>query len=291
MLTSKLSNAIRLAISTGFVSSVLLYAPTSSAEEETEAKKDLEVISVTGSRIRQPGAVSASPIVSIGEKELGYQQEPEVEQILRTLPSTIPGDGSNVNNGSGGAATINLRGLGSQRSLVLMNGRRMIPYNYNGSVDSSTIPTALIERIDIITGGASAVYGSDAIAGAVNVVLKDDFQGVDLDFKHSETGDGDGDKDSIALTIGSNLEDDKGNVVLSLGWSQRDQILLGDRPLGLLGIETKTGANYEQFLNGEPPIPAPADCSGPNSVESGGSTTAFPTRFAIVGAGDRKSVV
>ncbi|UJX24788.1 TonB-dependent receptor domain-containing protein [Pseudoalteromonas sp. CF6-2] len=285
MLKNKLSNAVKLAISTGVVSTALIYAPISAAEETSDAKKDLEVISITGSRIRQPGAVSASPIVSIGEKELGYQQEPEVEQILRTLPSTIPGDGSNVNNGSGGAATINLRGLGSQRSLVLMNGRRMIPYNYNGSVDSSTIPTALIERIDIITGGASAVYGSDAIAGAVNVVLKEDFQGVDLDLKHSQTGDNDGDKNSIALTIGSNLEDDKGNVVLSLGWSQRDQILLGDRPLGLLGIETATGANYEQFLNGEPPVPAPADCSGPNSVESGGSTTAFPTRFAIVGAG------
>lgn len=289
MLQNKVSSGVKAAINAGLFSTVLIYTPISYSQEETTVDDDVEVISVTGSRIRQPGAVSASPIISIGEKELGFQQEPEVEQILRNLPATVPGDGSNVNNGSGGAATINLRGLGAQRSLVLMNGRRMIPYNYNGAVDSSTIPSALIERIDIVTGGASAVYGSDAIAGAVNIVLKDDFQGVVFDAKHSETGDGDGDKDSFSLTLGSNLEDDKGNVVLSLGWMKRDQILLGDRPLGLLGIETRTGANYEQFLNGEPPVPAPEECSGPNSVESGGSTTAFPTRFAIVGAGQTGS--
>ncbi|MGO2129329.1 MAG: TonB-dependent receptor domain-containing protein [Pseudoalteromonas prydzensis] len=288
MLKNRISLAVKYAISAGVVSTALIYTPLSTAQE-TEVDKDVEVISVTGSRIRQPGAVSASPIISIGEKELGFQQEPEVEQILRNLPATVPGDGSNANNGSAGAATINLRGLGAERSLVLMNGRRMIPFNYNGEVDTSTIPSALIERIDIVTGGASAVYGSDAIAGAVNIVLKDDFQGVVFDAKHSETGDGDGDKDSFSLTLGSNLEDDKGNVVLSLGWMKRDQILLGDRPLGLLGIETKNGANYQEFLNGEPPVPAPDACSGPNSVESGGSTTAFPTRFAIVGAGSNGS--
>ena len=288
MLKNRISLAVKHAISAGVVSTALIYTPLSTAQE-TEVDKDVEVISVTGSRIRQPGAVSASPIISIGEKELGFQQEPEVEQILRNLPATVPGDGSNANNGSAGAATINLRGLGAERSLVLMNGRRMIPFNYNGEVDTSTIPSALIERIDIVTGGASAVYGSDAIAGAVNIVLKDDFQGVVFDAKHSETGDGDGDKDSFSLTLGSNLEDDKGNVVLSLGWTQRDQILLGDRPLGLLGIETKNGANYQEFLNGEPPVPAPDACSGPNSVESGGSTTAFPTRFAILGAGSNGS--
>ncbi|CAM4096653.1 TonB-dependent receptor domain-containing protein [Pseudoalteromonas ostreae] len=285
MLKNKISLAVKHAFSAGVVSTALIYAPISVAEE-TKVDKDVEVISITGSRIRQPGAMSASPIISIGEKELGFQQEPEVEQILRSLPATVPGDGSNANNGSAGASTINLRGLGAERSLVLMNGRRMIPFNYNGEVDTSTIPSALIERIDIVTGGASAVYGSDAIAGAVNIVLKDDFQGVVFDAKHSETGDGDGDKDSFSLTLGSNLEDDKGNVVLSLGWMKRDQILLGDRPLGLLGIETKSGANYEEFLNGKPPVPAPDACSGPNSVESGGSSTAFPTRFAIVGAGD-----
>ncbi|TMO86859.1 TonB-dependent receptor domain-containing protein [Pseudoalteromonas ruthenica] len=281
MLKSKLALSLQVALGVGISSFVM---PQALAAGDEEAK-DIEVIAITGSRIRQPGAVSASPITSIGEKELRFQQEPEVEQILRTLPSTIPGDGSNVNNGSGGAATVNLRGLGSQRSLILVNGRRMIPYNYNGSVDTSVIPSALVERIDVVTGGASAVYGSDAIAGAVNFVLKDNFEGIALDTSHQQTDESDGDKSNISLTIGSNLADDRGNVVLSLDWMKRDQVLLGDRPLGLLGIETASGANYEQFLNGQPPVPAPSECEAPNSVESGGSTTAMPTRFGIVGAG------
>ncbi len=283
MLRSKVSDALQVALGIGIAS--LAVSSNTAHSEENKADKDIEVIAITGSRIRQPGAVSASPITSIGEQELAFQQEPEVEQILRTLPSTIPGDGSNVNNGSGGAATVNLRGLGSQRSLILVNGRRMIPYNYNGSVDTSVIPAALVERIDVVTGGASAVYGSDAIAGAVNFVLKDNFEGVAINTSHQRTDENDGDKNNISLTIGSNLADDKGNVVLSLDWTKRDQVLLGDRPLGLLGIDTDDGSNYAQFLNGEPPIPAPADCEAPNSVESGGSTTAIPTRFGIVGAG------
>ncbi|WP_105190610.1 TonB-dependent receptor domain-containing protein [Pseudoalteromonas sp. T1lg48] len=284
MLKSRLTLALQLALGVS-ISSMAFISPQAQAAGEEEADKDIEVIAVTGSRIRQPGAVSASPITSIGEQELAFQQEPEVEQILRTLPATIPGDGSNVNNGSGGAATVNLRGLGSQRSLILVNGRRMIPYNYNGSVDTSVIPAALVERIDVITGGASAVYGSDAIAGAVNFILKDNFEGIALNTSHQETDENDGDKDNISLTIGSNLADDRGNVVLSLDWTKRDQVLLGERPLGLLGIDTASGANLAEFRNGEPPIPAPPGCEAPDSVGSGGSTTAIPTRFAIVGGG------
>ena len=111
MLKSRLALALQLALGVS-ISSMAFIAPQAQAAGEEEADKDIEVIAVTGSRIRQPGAVSASPITSIGEQELAFQQEPEVEQVLRTLPSTIPGDGSNVNNGSAGAATVDLRGLG-----------------------------------------------------------------------------------------------------------------------------------------------------------------------------------
>lgn len=284
MLINKLSKAIKLACLCG-ISSTIVMPISAFANEESKAEKDIEVISVTGSRIRQVGAESVSPIISIGEKELGFQQEVEVEQILRNLPATIPGDGSNVNNGTAGAATIDLRGLGSQRSLILMNGRRMIPFNYNGSVDASTIPSSLIKSIDIVTGGASATYGSDAIAGAVNVILKNDFEGVEFDYKHSRTGENDGDKDSFSITVGSSLADGKGNAAISLSWMNREQILLGSRPLGQLGIDTETGANYQEFLNGEPPLAPGAGCSGPNVVGAGGSTTSMPTRFAIVGGG------
>ena len=103
------------------------------------------------------------------------------------MPGVIPGDNSSVNNGTGGAATVNLRGLGANRNLVLMNGKRLVPYNTSGTVDTSIIPTALIKNVDIVTGGASAVYGSDAISGAINVMLKDDFEGAELEVSHSRT--------------------------------------------------------------------------------------------------------
>src|SRR5688572_3716949 len=243
----------------------------------------VEELVVTGTRIRQPGVVSSSPIYSIGAEEIERQQEPELEKILRLLPVTAPSDGQNVNNGTQGAATIDLRGLGSQRTLVMMNGRRTVPFNDDGEVDTSMIPTALIERVDIITGGASAVYGSDAIAGAVNVILKDDFEGVDIRMNTSQTGEQDGQDTWVGVTLGTNAADGAGNIVLSLGYQNRDPILLGARPLGQLGIVTATGAGYSNYLAGTPPTPPPAGCGGPDAVAAGGSGTTVPTRIAIAG--------
>ncbi len=275
---------IALAISTTVViPNTVAFAAESS---ESQAEQEVERISVTGSRIRRPGAVSTSPIFSMDIEELSYLQEPEVERILKVLPSTIPGDGANVNNGSAGAATVNLRGLGTQRTLILMDGRRMTPFNYNGEVDTSAIPTALLEGVDVVTGGASAVYGSDAISGAINFRMKKDFEGVELQYNHAVTGDNDGDKDNLSLTIGSNTADGKGNVAVSVSWMNRDQVLLGDRPLGLLGIDSESGAGLAEFNAGLPPVEAAAGCDAPNAVdfvEGSGSTTSIPTRFALTG--------
>ena len=246
----------------------------------------IEEVLITGSRIRRPGLVSSSPITSVGSLQIEQQQEVTIEKVIRDMPFSIPGDGQNVNNGTAGAATINLRGLGPQRNLVLMNGRRMTPYNYAGQVDVSSIPLALVERIDVITGGASAVYGSDAIAGAMNVVLKNDFEGVDLQVNRSETGDNDGTTDSISLTLGSSLAEGRGNVAFNLSWSERKPVLLGQRFLGTLGIDTASGANYAEFLAGQGPAPsAIAGCVGPDAVASGGSTTAIPTRVELSAGG------
>lgn len=279
---TKLATAIKLAALSATGAAMLASVPAFAQNEDVSM---LEEVMVTGTRITIPGTVSSSPITSIGAEEFEIQQKPEIEEVLRNLPSTLPGDGSNVNNGSAGAATVNLRGLGSERTLVLTNGKRMVPFNYNGQVDVSTVPSALVERVDIVTGGASAVYGSDAIAGAVNIILKDDFEGVDLSFNGSETADGDGNNNSLSLTFGSNFASDKGNAVMNVTWSERDAIMLGDRDLGLLGIDTSSGANYEEFLAGQAPAPAPANCGGPYAVASGGSTTAIPTRWGIVGVG------
>lgn len=257
-------------------------APTALGQEEV-----LEEVVVTGSRIRRPGLRSASPITTIGLEEIEFQQEVEVEKILRELPSTIPGDGQNVNNGTDGVATVDLRGLGPERNLILLNGRRMTPANFRGRVDTSTIPAALIERIDIITGGASAVYGSDAVAGAVNIVTKQNFEGLDLQVSQSETGDSDGEVDNVSLTLGSALEGGRGNVAINLSWSERAPVLLGQREIGTVGIRTSDGAGLTEFLAGQGAVlPTVAGCDAPGAVASGGSTTSIPTRANIAGAGN-----
>ena len=261
--------------------SLLVFSATAVAEEEMI----VEEVVVTGTRIKRPGLESSSPIVTIDSQEIDFQQEIDVERILRELPSTIPADNENVNNGTDGIATVDLRALGPERNLVLMNNRRMTPANFRGQVDVSSIPTALIERIDIITGGASAVYGSDAVAGAVNFVMKNDFEGVDLLVNKSASFDSDAKSDSVSLTLGSTFEDDRGHVALNVSWSDRDPLLLGQRDIGTVGIQTSNGAGLEEFLAGEGVTQPMAGCDGPDVAATGGSTTAIPTRVAIVGAG------
>jgi len=271
---TKLSRAVKFA---------LVAASFSGAAAVAQDQAELEQVIVTGTRITLPGVVSSSPILSVGAAEIQILQQPEVEKIIRILPISAPSDGQNANNGTAGAATVNLRGLGSQRNLILMDGKRLTPYNFNGLVDTSIIPTALIERLDIVTGGASAVYGSDAISGALNFVMKKDFEGAELNTDFSTTDKGDANTKSISLTLGSNVADGRGNVVLGMNWSERDGVLLGSRPLGRLGIVTSDGSNYDNFLNGIGPTPAPEGCGGPNAVVAGGSSTTLPTRISIAG--------
>jgi len=169
---------VRHALFVGALAAAVGQIPIAVAQDDDS--QEIEEIMVTGTRIRVPGVVSSSPIYSVGADEIQLQAQPEIERILRLLPITKPDDGQNVNNGSDGAATIDLRGLGEERNLILIDGKRATPYSVAGLVDTQTIPTALVERIDIITGGASAVYGSDAIAGALNFIMKKDFEGIDF---------------------------------------------------------------------------------------------------------------
>lgn len=275
--SNSIRRAVRHALLTGAAAAVAMPVYVYAADDTIQ-----EVV-VTGTRITVPGTVSSSPIYSIGVDDIQRQQQPEIEKILRVLPITAAADGQNANNGTDGAATVNLRGLGPQRNLVLIDGKRVTPYNFDGLVDTSVIPTALIERIDIVTGGASAVYGSDAISGALNFILKRDFEGIEISSDFSQTGDRDGDVRTASLTMGSNVADGRGNVVLSINWTDREGVQLGARPLGQLGIDTASGAGYQEFLNGVAPLAPPAGCGGPNSVAAGGSTTTVPTRVAIAG--------
>src|SRR5262245_44122077 len=150
--------------------------------------KELDEVVVTGSRLVRSDLSAPSPTTVINEDAVQLSGDTTVEAVINELPQLSAGNNSSVNSAGGsGVLTANLRGLGAERTLTLVNGRRFIPANGAGSVDLATIPTALVQRVDIITGGASAVYGSDAIAGAVNFMLRDDFEGFQVSTQYGET--------------------------------------------------------------------------------------------------------
>jgi len=197
--------------------------------QQAEEPAQVEEIVVTGSRIARADLTSASPIAQVGDKELKQSGVVNTENLLNTLPQAVPGITSTVNNGNNGTATVNLRGLGSNRTLVLVDGKRQTPTTSAGSVDLNLIPPALIKRIDVVSGGGSAVYGSDAISGVVNFVLKNDFEGLEFSAGYSETDGGEAPIYSADLTMGANFADRKGNVVLSLGYNKREALTQGER--------------------------------------------------------------
>jgi iron complex outermembrane receptor protein len=202
-------------------------APALAQEEEAVETRDTVV--VTGSRIARADFVSNSPITTVDAAQFELTGTINVENMMNTLPQTVPGFDRTSNNPGNGTATVDLRGLGSTRTLVLVDGARLVPSNTAGTVDLNNIPPALIERVEVVTGGASAVYGSDAIAGVVNFIMKRDFEGVDARAGYQFTQDGDSDVYSLGLTFGTNMDNGRGNAVLHLAWNQRQALMHGDR--------------------------------------------------------------
>jgi iron complex outermembrane receptor protein len=214
------------------IAGILAMAAAAHAQERSDASKpreELDTITVTGSRVARDFA-SDSPIVSVKSDALAESGSTSVEQILNQLPQYVPSVTTTSNNPSnGGQANIDLRGLGTQRNLVLLNGRRLPPSNASGSVDVNIVPSSLIERVEVVSGGASAVYGSDAVAGVTNFILKKDFEGVALQSGYSETAESDGAEWMTALTLGSNFAEDRGNAVFNFEYTKRDEVLQGAR--------------------------------------------------------------
>ena len=213
-----------------------------------------ERVEITGTRIKTIGVVSNSPITSIAAEEINSSQPAAVEEVIRGLPAAVPAIGPGTNNGTNGNATIDLRGLGSNRNLVLMNGRRLVPSTLGASVDTNTIPLALLERIDLVTGGASAVYGADAVSGVVNFILKKNFEGIEAQTTYGVSSRNDSRKYRSDLTLGANLADGRGNVVLNIGRTRTTPLTQGQRDYGVFQLDPTTGG-------------------------AGGSTTAVPAYF------------
>jgi outer membrane receptor protein involved in Fe transport len=211
------------------------------------AQQTLEAVSVTGTRIQTPGTISNSPISSVGAEEIKAGQPVVVEEFFKSLPAAVPAIGSATNNGTAGGATIDLRGIGANRTLVLLDGRRMVPFDLTGAVDTNSIPIALLQRVDLVTGGVSAVYGADAIAGVVNFVLRKDFRGVDLTTSYGTSGQNDAKRTRTDFTMGAGTDDHRGNVALSVGYTKTDPLLQGDRSFGQVSRNSKTGNPQGSF--------------------------------------------
>ncbi|MDE0879075.1 MAG: TonB-dependent receptor, partial [Sphingomonas bacterium] len=226
-------------------------------------------IVVTGTLIRNPNLLSSSPVSTIGQGELQLRQTNVAEEVLRTLPGVVPSIGSQVNNGNGGASFVNLRGLGSNRNLVLLDGARLAPAGLGGAVDLNNIPLALLERVDVLTGGASSTYGADAVSGVINFITRSDFSGMEANVSEQLTERGDGNFLRADLTLGANFDDGRGNAVLSLGYQESDPVYFGgDRPDSQVTLES-----YDRFF-----------------VAGQGSSTTTPSALDIGGGRSRQQV-
>ena len=208
---------------------------------------------VTGSRIARRDFTADSPIVSLQQQALQTVSPPTLDQALaKSLPQVTGITGQSVTGagfGQIGAATLNLRNLGSNRNLVLLDGRRMQPSTTGFAVDINSIPSALVDSVEVITGGASAVYGSDAIAGVVNFKLKHNFQGLEIDAKGGISQRGDYANTDDSITAGANFADGRGNIVVSLDYLYRAPTYQRDIPFYQRELAAGSGSFALSFLD------------------------------------------
>lgn len=220
-------------------SAVLAMAATPSFAQSTpqstpdeDATASVEDIVVTGSRIRVRDTTGTSPIVTVGAEALEEIGTASIETYLNSLPQLSPSlTKTNNNPSSGGAAFLDLRQLGSSRGLTLVNGRRLVPGSSSGAVDISILPGALMDRVEIITGGASAVYGADAVSGVVNFILKDDFEGLQVSAQYGISGENDGEERQYNLITGGSFADGRGHVTFAASHNTRDGIAQTERDI------------------------------------------------------------
>jgi outer membrane receptor protein involved in Fe transport len=247
--TIKKASAFRLAFAAAAGVATLASAPAAFAQEKIE-----EVV-VTGSRLTRSNVTSSVPLLQIGAQEIDSRGGARIEDVVNILPNVFVSQTSQVANGSTGTSTLNLRGLGADRTLVLIDGKRL-PFGspFESAANIDLIPTRLVERVDIVTAGASAVYGSDAVAGVINFVTKRDFEGFELDYQYGtnenpndndfmadvlqRNGIGDpggvtsGESGMLSFLMGVNAADGDGNITLFGSYQNQEELLGGDRDTG-----------------------------------------------------------
>ena len=252
-------------------------------------------IVITGSRIPQPNLTSASPVTVLSSQDIKLQGTTRTEDLINSLPQSFAAQGSNISNGATGIATVNLRGLGSQRTLVLINGRRLMSGDPRQLVaDINFIPAALIKRVDVLTGGASSVYGADAVAGVVNFIMDTNFRGLRLDaqastFMHDNNAsdailNGDvargfrpphgnsvnGGAQDIAVAFGAGFDDNRGSIMAYATYREQDPVLQASRDYSFCALAARATRHTKDV----------ADPAGTErDFNCGGSATSAPGTF------------
>lgn len=304
MSTKKTQGGQRLSLLKGV--SLIAAATMAGVAPAIAQDDDEEAIVVTGSRIPQPNLETTSPVTSLTADDITTQGVTRLEDMTNQLPQVFATQGSAVSNGSSGTAEISLRGLGSGRTLVLINGVRM-PYGSDATsaADLNTIPGAMVERVEVVTGGRSAVYGSDAISGVVNFIMRDDFEGLRVDaqygfYNHENDSDQGGIRTTIAgraltnpsqfrlpddnvtdgyskevsFIFGASTPDDRGNVTAYMTYRSNDAILQGQRDYSSCALGAGlNAANFNGAGQAAPGTPAGTQFT------CGGSGTAYPGTF------------
>lgn len=230
--------------------------PGISVAQEENSEQEIEEVRVTGSRIRRQDFEANSPIATVDRATFEETGTVGVETILNQLPQFVPAvtqfDTTSVQNtatATVGASTIDLRGLGSNRSLTLINGRRGQPVNASLSVDTNSIPSSMIERVEVISGGASAVYGADAIGGVVNFIMKDNFEGATINTRYGISEDGLGEEYQLSGLFGASMADGRGNVMFGMEYSSREEIESTDVDWRVDDLNNPNIAATDFFLN------------------------------------------
>jgi outer membrane receptor for ferrienterochelin and colicin len=222
------------AVCTALVSAVApAYAQQAAATGSSDDVTRIETVTVTGSRISNPNVVSPAPVSVLTAEDIKATGAVNIGDLLTTMPqlaTTFTMGNSGRFIGTAGVAMQDLRNLGTARTLVLVNGRRMVGASAGTSaVDTNLIPADWVERVEVITGGASAVYGADAVSGVVNFILKKKYEGANLHAQINDSQHGSFGKKFISVTGGGNFAEDRGNYALSFEHSQQDSLMFGDR--------------------------------------------------------------
>jgi iron complex outermembrane receptor protein len=289
-----LRKAVRMALLSGTTFGIcvatdpsIAQTPSAPANEQNESATPIEEVVVTGSRIATPSLESVSPITAVSSEEIKDTGTTRVEDLLNSLPQVVADEGSGLSMGANGTATVNLRGLGIQRTLVLVDGRRLMGGDPAAGAPSTTalsgtsagdinqIPVGLIDRVDVLTGGAASTYGADAVAGVVNFVMNDHFEGVRVDvdagiYNHSNhenwidpllTASGspvpqgtnwDGQNKDLTLIMGHNFADGAGNFEGYLGYRRTSPITANTRDHSACvlnnNLNLSSGASFKPYV-------------------------------------------